>query len=470
MRQVEAAIMELPDLHGFFAAVALGFGGPADTSNGIVFTRLIHWDERDTKQQEIVADLFPRFAAIPEALVFPINPPSLGQNSRSADIQVALLSSAAGLEQFQEVTGSLLDRMRQIPGLINVDSDLRFENPQLDVRIDREHAADLGLAADSVADSLRLLIAEGPTDEFVLRNKQYDVVMSLAARYRSFPEQLDEIHVRTAEGSMVPMSTVVASNPTIAPATLNHYDLQRSATVTANLAPGANLGEVLPAVLAAAEEILPSGFSTRLGGVSREFIESGAAVFVTFGLALLVIFLVLSAQFESFIHPLTVMLSVPLACLGALGSLLLTGNTLNIYSGIGIILLVGLVTKNAILLVDFANQERARGTALLPALAAAGRTRFRPILMTSLTSILGALPLAFASGAGAESRRAIGAAVVGGLIFSTVFTLLVIPAVHTFIVAFGERLGLNTIPPLIELDVEPTPTESGAGREAAAAG
>jgi multidrug efflux pump len=469
MAQVEEHILAQPELHGMFAAVAMSMGGPPDTSNAIVFCRLKPWAERSRSQQEIVGMLFPRFMAIPEALVFPINPPSLGQNSRSADIQIALQSSAADLDEFQEVSQALLARMREIPGLMNVDSDLRFENPQVNVRIDREHAADLGLRADAVADSLRLLMSEGPTDEFVLRNKQYDVVMSLAPRYKSFPEQVEEIHLRTAEGAMVPMSTVVTARTTVAPATLNRYDLQRAATLTANLAPGANLGDTLPLVLQAADEVLPAGFGTALGGLSREFVESAGAIYLTFGLSLLVIYLVLAAQFESFVHPMTVMLSVPMACLGALATLRLTGHTLNIYSGIGIILLVGLVTKNSILLVDFANQERARGRGLASALAAAGRTRFRPILMTSLTSILGAVPLAMAVGAGAESRRPIGAAVVGGLIFSSLFTLLVIPAVHAFIVRLGDRLGLNTIPPLIELDIE-VPDQTASNGAAATGG
>ncbi len=454
LAQVEEILFEIDGLHSTFAAVAMGFGGPSDTASGIVFTRLKPWDERTAKQQDIVAGLFPRYMAIPEALAFPINPPSLGQNSRSADIQLVLKSSGASIDEFQEVTQSLLVRLREIPGLVNIDSDLRLENPQLNVTIDREQAADLGLAADSVADSLRLLVAEGPADEFVLRNKQYDVVMSLASRYRSFPEQLGEIHLRSARGAMVPLSSVVNAEPTIAPATLNHYDLVRSATVTANLGPQANLGDVLPTILTTADEVLPTGFSTALGGVSREFVESAGAIYLTFALALLIIFLVLAAQFESFLHPLTVMLSVPLACLGALVSLQLTGHTLNIYSGIGIILLVGLVTKNSILLVDFANQARARGTELIEALQQAGKTRFRPILMTSVTSILGAVPLAVATGAGAESRRAIGAAVVGGLLFSTVFTLLVVPAIYVFVVRIGERLGLSTVPPLVELDLE----------------
>ncbi|MEM1249417.1 MAG: efflux RND transporter permease subunit [Acidobacteriota bacterium] len=452
LRQAEEHILALPELHGNFAAVAMSRGGGSDTASGIIFARLKDWDERQRSQQEIVADLFPKFMAIPEAMVFPINPPSLGGGGNQSDIEVILRSSSASLDDFRAVVGSMLAQMREIPGLINVDSDLRFENPQLDVSIDREVAADLGLSAEAVADSVRLLVSEGPADEFILRNKQYDVVMSLAPRYKSFPEQLSEIHLRTSEGAMVPLSQVARSRPTVAPASLNHHDLVRSATLTASLAPGATMGAALPAVLDIAERELPPGFTTALGGVSREFVESTGAIYMTFALALLIIFLVLAAQFESFLHPLTVLLSVPLACLGALAALNLLGHTLNIYSAIGIILLVGLVTKNSILLVDFANQERARGAELMESLIAAGKTRFRPILMTSVTSILGALPLAFATGAGAESRQPIGAAVLGGLLFSTVFTLLIIPAIHLFVVKAGERLGLNMVPPLVDID------------------
>jgi multidrug efflux pump len=185
--------------------------------------------------------------------------------------------------------------------------------------------------------------------------------------------------------------------------------------------------------------------------VSREFVESSAAIYVTFLVALGFIYLVLAAQYESFVHPLTILVSVPLALLGALVALELTGNTLNLYSQIGMILLVGLVTKNSILLVDYANQARARGVALLAAVGEAGRMRFRPILMTSATSILGAVPLLIAGGAGAESRRPIGAAVVGGLLFSTVFTLLAIPVVYVLLVGVAERMGIATVPPLVEL-------------------
>ncbi|HVS64160.1 MAG TPA: efflux RND transporter permease subunit [Thermoanaerobaculia bacterium] len=454
MRQVEDIVLDIPEVERTFAAVALGFGGPPDTSNGIVFSRLKHWDQREVKQQEIVERLFPQYLAIPEALVFAINPPSLGQNSRSADIQVVLKSPDAELSEFAEVGGSLIERMQGIPGLVNVDSDLRFDNPELEVEIDRELAADLGIPVSEIADSIRLLVAQGPSDAFVLRGRQYDVIMALAAEHRAVPDQLRRIHLRAADGQMVPLESLVRLRPGIDAATLNHYDLQRSATVTANLAPGATLGATVPAVLDAAGDLLPAGWSTSLGGGAREFAESSGSLAGVFAVALVIIFLVLAAQFESWVHPLTVMVSVPLAGFGALATLELTGNTLNLYSGIGLVLLIGLVTKNSILLVDFANQERARGTGVREAIRNAGAIRFRPILMTSLTSILGALPLALATGAGAESRRPIGAAIVGGLLFSTFFTLLVIPLVYLAMVRIAERVGLKTIPPLIELETD----------------
>jgi multidrug efflux pump len=458
--KIEERIQAVPEVAGFFSAVALGQGRAPDPSAAIVFTRLKPWHDRERSQQSIVQQLFGEFMQVPDALAFPVNPPSLGQ-SRSSDIHVILRSSSATLEDFDQLTQSLLGKLRQMPELVNVDSDLRFDNPQLDVRFDRERAADLGVPVSAVAESLQMLVSQGPADEFVMRNKQYDVVMALAPRYRSEPEQLGNVHVRAANGAMVPLSTLVEVRPKIGASVLNHHGLQRSASVTANLVPGAALGDVLPRVRAMVSAELPAGFTTALGGLSREFDESSGAVMVTFGVALIIIYLVLAAQFESFVHPLTVMLSVPLACLGALATLFATGNTLNLYSQIGIILLVGLVTKNAILLVDFANQERARGAPLEKALREAGRTRFRPIVMTSATAILGAVPLAIASGAGAEGRRAIGAVVVGGLLFSTIFTVVVIPVVHRWITLAAERAGLNTVPPRVELDLEPeTPAKA----------
>ncbi|MGH7859603.1 MAG: efflux RND transporter permease subunit, partial [Candidatus Binatia bacterium] len=453
MRKVEEAYASLPEYAGMFAAIGMGFGEPPNTASGGVFTRLHPWRERTRTQQEIVAMLQQQFFAIPQALVFPVNPPSLGQMSIS-DVEVILRSPSAERGDFAAVIGRILGRLREAPGLVNVDTDLRLENPEVDVAFDRERAADLGVPIQAVAESLRLLVSQSPADEFVLRNRQYDVITALAGTRRSVPDDLTKIHVRAGNGRMIPLSALIEPRPGIGATTLNHHDLERSATINGNLGPGAALGPVLDRVLEVVREEIPQGFTTAFGGISREYLESTAQVYLTFAIALLVIFLVLAAQFESFVHPLTILFSVPLASLGALLTLWATGQTNNLYTQIGMILLIGLVTKNSILLVDFANQERARGTALLEALRGAGRTRFRPILMTSMTSVLGAMPLALAFGAGAESRRAIGAAVVGGLFFSTAFTLVVIPVVHFALVRLAERAGINTVPPLVELGSE----------------
>jgi len=446
LSQVEARFAELPEVEGYFSAIGMPIGGPPSTADGVLFVRLEPWGERERTQQEIVGMLAREFAAIPQALVFPINPPSLGART-TADVDVVVQAPGASLEQLDEVISEILDEVRGLPGLVNVDSDLRLANPEVQVYFDRERAEDIGVSVRSVAEALQLLVSQGEADEFVLRNERYDVVTALAAPYRATPEDLDNIHLRTRDGRMVPISSVADFVPGTGAARLNRYDLQRSARITASLAPGNTLEEALGQVQRIVRGRIPEDFRSTLAGISREYEEAAGEVFVTFGVALLVIYLVLAAQFESFVHPVTVMLSVPMATLGGLAALGLTGNTVNLYSQIGLILLVGLVTKNSILLVDFANQARAQGHPLLEALREAGRVRFRPILMTSVTSIFGMLPLALATGAGAESREPIGVAVIGGLLFSTVFTLAVIPVFHHGVIRVAERLGLRTIPP-----------------------
>ena len=470
LRQVEEGLLAQPEVKGFFAAIGMGFGTPASSSLSMVFTTLHDWDERDRKQQEIVDALRGPFFGIPEALVFPFSPPSISRGNN--DLEIVVKSSTASLDEFAAVNEELLGAMQDVPGLVNVQSDLRLENPQLEIIFDRERAADIGVPVSAVSESLRLLTSEGPADDFILRNKRYDVVTALASPFRSVPDDLGAVHVRARDGSMVSLAGLISAVPRAAPTWLNHYDLQRSLTLSGNLAQGAALGEVLESAEQIVAAALPRGFTSSLSGTSREFIESGQQIYLTFAVALLIIYLVLAAQFESFADPLTVMVSVPLATLGALAAIWVCREvpqlwsgvpadfTLNLYSQIGIILLVGLVTKNAILLVDFANQERARGTELEAALLEAGHTRFRPILMTSVTSILGAMPLALASSAGAESRQAIGIAVVGGLLFSTVFTLVVIPVVHLWVIHGAERFGLGAPPPLVDVEFE----EHGGGQ------
>lgn len=453
LEKVEKRVQQFPEVEGFFAAIGLGIGGPPNASDGVVFTRLRPWDEREVKQQQIVGRLFPEFFGYPGAFAFPINLPSLGQRSVN-DIEFIMKSETASLDEFTQVTDAILGRVRQLPELINIDTDLRLDNPQLNIVFDRERAADVGVPISSIAQSLQVLLAQTKVNEFILRNKQYDVITALSGPFRSIPEQINDIYVRARDGSMTPLSGLIRVVSVAAPARLNRYDLQRSATITASLAPGSTLGAALAKVQAIAQEELLPGFTTALGGAAREFVESSAEVYVTFAIALVFVYLVLSAQFENFFHPITILVSVPLAVFGALTTIWATGNTLNLYSQIGLILLIGLVSKNAILLVEYANQARARGKDMVDAVLEAGKNRFRPILMTSVTSILGAVPLLMATGAGAESRQPIGAAVVGGLTFSTMFTLLVVPVIYLLVVSLAERFGFNTVPPAIALAEE----------------
>jgi multidrug efflux pump len=451
LKRIEETLAGIPEVDGFFESIGTSFFGPPSTSSGVVFARLRPWEEREVSQQELVRRLQADFARIPHALVFAANTPSWGMGS-DKEVEFVVRGAGASLDELSQVVGEVRGRLAQIPGLLNLDSDLRMENPTLDIRFNREQAADVNVPLSAVAESLRLLVSQGKTDEFILRNRQYDVVMTLASPFRSVPEHLGEIHVRANGGAMVPLAGLIEAVPRSGPSSFNHHQLQRAARISANLGTGAHLGAVLPQIDTILDDVLPEGFNRAFTGFSRDFLESQGQLVATFGIALLVVFLVLSAQFESFLHPLAVMLGVPLALLGALATLALSGMTLNLYSEIGIILLVGLVTKNAILLVDFTNQERARGTELLEAVLRAGQARFRPILMTSFTAILGSVPLMLASGAGAESRQPIGAAVVGGLIFSTLFTLVMIPVVHVLLIRAAERLGWNTIPPRLDLD------------------
>jgi multidrug efflux pump len=451
LRAVEAAMEALPEKDVYFAAIGLPIGGPASASTGIVFTRLVPWDERTATQQEVVAGLASKFQALPGALLFPTNPQSLGQRSLK-DLELIVKSTGAELDEFADVVGRLLERVREVPGFVNVDTDLRMEDPQVRVAFDRHRAADLGVSVRQVTEALQLMVSEGPTDEFILRNRQYDVIAALYPARRTSPSQLGRIHLRNGDGEMVPLDNLVRHSVSAAPAALFRHGLERSATISGNLGPGATLGPALARVQAIAAEELPTGYGTALGGAAQEFVESSSEILFTFIFALIFVYLVLSAQFENFVHSLTILLSVPLATGGALFTLWFMGETMNIYSQIGMVLLIGLVAKNAILLVDYANQRRARGMPLTEAIVEAGRTRFRPIVMTSLTSILGAVPLVVASGAGAESRHPIGAAVVGGLAFSTAFTLIIIPVVYVMLTRAAESIGIAMIPPVIDFD------------------
>ena len=403
------------------------------------------FDKRSVSQMEVVNELFGRLASIPGVLAFPINPPSLGEQATSQDVQFVVLGPK--LEKLADFNRQMLDKVRATPGMTNIQSDLAIETPQITTDFERERAADLGIAVQNLAGAMEVGLGVSHVSDFIMNNKSYQVRAQLEPRHRSRPEQIGELYVRSAAGDLVPLSYLVKVKKGYGPDPVSHYNLQRSFTVNASLEPSLPLSTALDKMQGYAADILPQKYSTALTGKSRDFKETSGALFFTFGAGLVFIYLVLAAQFESWVHPVTIMLSVPLALTGALATLRLTGHSLNLYSEIGIIMLIGLVTKNGILLVDYANRIRQGGKELTEAAVEAGRVRFRPIVMTSLTMIVGSLPLALASGAGAQSRQPLGWAVVGGLLFSTVFTLLITPVFYLLITSLAERLGLKTVPP-----------------------
>src|SRR5215210_7886002 len=429
-RQAEAIQAKTKGIESFFSVVNIGDG----VSRGIIFTNLLDWSKRDRSVQEIIGEVQGQYFAIPGVFAFANNPPAFGWGS-----PVNFVIQHSDFELLSQGNDTLLARARQISGLVNVDSDLRVNKPQLTVSFDRDRAEDLGVAVSDVATTLQVLLGGSQTGTFTRANKQYDVIVQLDPRSRATPSDMTGLYVRGRTDQLVKLEALATVQEGVGPRELNHFQRVRSATITASLAPGFTLGEALDSLTSIAQEVLPRGSSTALAGESRELEESGAALYFAFLLALVVVFMVLASQFESLVHPFTVLLAVPLAVTGALLTLKLAGSTLNVYSQIGMILLIGLVTKNSILLVEYINQLKKRGMNTLAAAQEAGRIRLRPILMTSVATVAGALPIALGLGAGSLSRRPLGYAIVGGLIFSTLLTLYVVPSVYVIFDGLFQR-------------------------------
>jgi multidrug efflux pump len=434
MREIEKRLLALPERNGLFAAVGLGFGGPGRVTNGILFLNLKPRDEREKSQQQIVQELFPQLFSIPGVLAFVINPPSLGDFTSSP---VEYVLQADTYEELSEAVGIMMAEASQLGYLINLDSDLRLNKPQLDINIDRERAAGLGVSVTDIGSTLETFLGGRVVTNFKRSTKQYDVILQINAKDRSTPDAIQEIYIRGNNG-LVQLANLVQVEKTVAPKELNHYNRVRSAKITASLLPGVSLGQALDDFDKIKSEKLPPGINSELAGQSLEYKSSSSSLYFMFLLAVVFIYLVLSAQFESFIDPLTLLLSIPLAVFGALFTLYVFGQSLNIYSQIGLIMLVGLVTKNAILIVEFANQLRGQGVKVTKAIVEAATIRLRPILMTSLSTIFGVLPIAIGLGAGGEARRPLGLAVVGGMFFSTFLTLILVPVVYTLLARFTK--------------------------------
>jgi len=431
-RAVERILAKTPDVMNYFSVTG-GFGG--SPARGFVFIRLKPWDERTRTVTDVLNEVRPQFMGISNGFVFASNPPAFG--GFGASVQFVVRN--ANFEQLSQNMDSMLARARAIKGLVNVDTDLRVNKPEVLVAFDRDRAEDLGVPVRDVAGTLQTLLGGRRNGTFTRENKLYDVLVQLDPSERATPSDVSGLYVRGRDGKLVQLSAVTRVNETVGPRSLAHFDRVRSATLTAALAPGFTLGEALDSLRRISAEVLPSGASYRLAGESRELEESGASLYFAFVLALAVVFMVLASQFESLVHPFTVLLAVPLAVTGALVTLWLAGSTINLYSQIGMILLIGLVTKNSILLVEYANQLKERGFAPAKAIEESGRIRLRPILMTSVATIMGALPIALGLGAGSISRRPLGYAIVGGVFVSTLLTLFLVPAVWLLVEGLRER-------------------------------
>ena len=404
MREIEKKLLALPERRGLFSAIGLGFGGPGSVTNGFMFLGLKPREERSKSQQQIVQELFPQLMAIPGVLAFVINPPGLGRTGSSP---VEYVLQGESYDELNQAVGVVMGEASKLGYLINLDTDLRLNKPELNISIDRERAAGMGTSVADIGMTLETFLGGRVVTNFKRGTKQYDVILQIKPARRSSPDAIRELYVRSKQG-VVQLANVVRVRETLAPKELNHYNRIRSATLTANLAPGVSLDRALNDVDRIVAEKLPASIKREYAGQSLEFKSSSSSLYFMFLLAILFIYLVLSAQFESFIHPLTILFSVPLAIFGALLTLLLFGQSLNIYSQIGLIMLVGLVTKNAILIVEFSNQLRSRGETIVQSVIQAATIRLRPILMTSFSTIFGVLPIAIGFGAGAESRRPLG--------------------------------------------------------------
>ncbi len=428
MRRIEEILLPVPEREGLFTATGLGFGGPGQVTNGFLFFLLKPKNERERSQQEIVASLFPQIYAIPGVDAYLINPSGLGGNTQP----VSYVIQGDDYSRLNEVTDTMMVRLAELGYLVQPRTDLELNKPQLDISIDRRRAAGLGVSVADIGATLEMLLGGRRITQFKRGTKQYDVIAQMRPSERSTPDEISELYVR-GNGGLVQLATVVNVQETVAPKELNHYNRQRSVTITANLAPGVGLGDALEDMDRIAAEVLPEGMTTDVAGTSFEYRNSSSNLYFMFIFAVIFIYLVLAAQFESFIDPITILLAVPLAVVGALFSLWLFDLTMNIYSQIGLIMLIGLVAKNLILIVEFANQLRERGETVLSAVVEASAARLRPILMTAFSTVFGILPIALGIGAGGEARQPLGVAVVGGMLFSTFLTLVLVPVLYTIL-------------------------------------
>ncbi|REL25018.1 AcrB/AcrD/AcrF family protein [Rhodohalobacter sp. SW132] len=427
---IETVRENVPELHAINTVTSPGFGAAGSINSAFGFVTLVDPSERDRTQTEIANHLTELLGGLTGAQTFVSEPQSIG--GRGGGLPVQYVLQAQNLGQLEDVIPEFLQRANQHDAFTFADVNLKFNQPELEINIDRERARALGVSVRDIAQTLQLSLSGNRFGFFIMDSKQYDVIGQMERQFRNEPVDLRTIYVRNNNGNLIQLDNLVTLTETSSPPQLFRFNRFNSATISAGLTPGYTIGDGIDAMNEIADEILPGAITTDLAGPSRDFAESAASLQFIFMIAIVLIYLVLAAQFESFRDPFIILFTVPLAIFGTLLSLWYFGQTLNIFSQIGIIMLIGLIAKNGILIVEFANQRQEQGMNVMDAILDASAVRFRPILMTTISTILGILPIALALGAGAESRTSMGIAVIGGLLIGSFLTLYIIPAIYSY--------------------------------------
>ncbi|MCP9292106.1 efflux RND transporter permease subunit [Gracilimonas sediminicola] len=421
----------VPEAKSVISVTSPGFGASSSVNSGFAFAILKEPENRERSQDDVANDLSQLVTNLSGAQTFVSQEQTIGSSRGGLPVQYVLQNQ--NFEKLKEVIPEFLEEVRNNPMFTYQDVDLKFNKPELQVSIDRERAQDLGVSVRDIAETLQLSLSGQRFDFFIMNGKQYQVIGQVSRANRNEPVDLKSLYVRNNSGRLIQLDNLVTVAEQSSPPQLYRFNRYASATISASLAPGNTIADGIETMDEIAEGVLDDTFVTSLAGPSRDFVDSSSSLGFIFLLALALVYLVLSAQFESFRDPFTIMLTVPLALAGALLSMWYFNETLNIFSQIGMIMLIGLVTKNGILIVEFANQRQRQGLSIMDAILDASAARFRPILMTSISTVLGILPIALALGAGAESRTSMGIAVIGGLIIGSLLTLYVIPAMYSYL-------------------------------------
>ena len=428
-KKIDEVFRTIPEMQRYMMIM-----GRPTVSNMISYTSLSSWHERERTSQQVAASIMPKLMAIPGIRAFAVTPQSLGGSSGGGMAINFVVQTSESFERLDQYVAQILSRVANNPTLVNTDSDLKLNKPELKVDVNRDKVAAVGASVVEIGRTLETMLGGRQVTRFKRNAEQYNVKLQVADVNRRDPDDLTNIYVRGGNGEMIQLSNLVTVREDVAPRELNHFNKQRAAVISASVGDGHTLGQALDILETTTREVVGPSAQIDYVGAAREFKDSSSKIYLTFLLALAFIYLVLAAQFESFVAPLVIMLSVPLAMAGALLALKISGGSLNIYSQIGLITLVGLITKHGILIVEFSNQLRAAGKPIMDAVLEASVMRLRPILMTTGAMVLGAVPLAMATGPGGEARNDIGWVIVGGMTVGTLFTLFVVPTVYTYLV------------------------------------